>query len=72
MVVARSLQGVGTEQEMSDIFLQIQTAEYDNAIYQLKQIRERAKGDAERTGAIQDAIAQLEKRKSGEIRLERK
>ena len=72
MVVARCLYDFATEQEKSDIFLQIQTAEYDKAIYQLKQIKERAKGDAERFGAIQDAIARIQERKSGEIRLERK
>lgn len=72
MIVARALQGFASEQETGDIFVQIQSADYDNAIYRLKQIRERATGDAERAGAIQDAIARLEEMKHGEIRLERK
>lgn len=71
-VVARSLQDFATAQETGDIFVLIQSAEYDKAINQLKQIQERAKGDTERSGAIQDAIARLEEMKHGEIRLERK
>ncbi|MCM1360187.1 MAG: hypothetical protein NC183_06715, partial [Corallococcus sp.] len=72
MVVARSLQGFANEQETADIFVQVKSAEYDEAIKQLKQIKERAKGDIERVGAIQEAIARLEEAQHGEIRLERK
>ena len=72
MVVARSLQDFASAQETGDIFVLIQSAEYDKAISQLRQIQERAKGDAERFGAIQEAIARLEEMKHGEIRLEKK
>ena len=72
IVVSRSLQGFATEQETADIFVQVKSAEYDKAIKLLKQIQERAKGDAERLGAIQNTIARLEEIKNGELRLERK
>lgn len=72
IAVSRSLQGFATEQETADIFVQVKSAEYDKAIKLLKQIQERAKGDAERLGAIQNTIARLEEIKNGELRLERK
>lgn len=71
-VIARTLQGFASEQETSDIFAQVQTGEYDKAINELKELKDRAHGDAEREGAIQDAIERLEEMRDGEIRLERR
>lgn len=72
MLVARGLQGVATEQETGDVFMQVQSGEYEKAIMQLKQIKERVKGNAEQVDKIQEAIVWLEETKHGAIRVEKK
>ena len=72
VLVARGLQGIATEQETGDIFMQVQSAEYEKAIMQLKQIKERVKGNVEQSSKIQYAIARLEETKHGENRVEKK
>lgn len=69
-ITARALQGFASEQERSDLFVLIQNANYDKAIKQLQELKDRANGDDERSAAIQDAIERLEEIKNGEIRLE--
>ncbi len=71
-VTAKALFGFATEQESSDLFVVIQSGNYDRAIELLRQIKERANGDPERSAAIQDAIDRLDEMKRGEIRLETK
>ena len=71
-IAAKALYGFVSEQESSDMFLVIQSGDYDRAIKLLQEIKERANGDPERSAAIQDAIDRLDEMKRGEIRLETK
>lgn len=71
MLVARGLQGIATEQEIGDTFMLVLSAEYEKAITQLKQIKERVKGNVEQSSKIQDAIARLEETKLKENRVEK-
>ena len=54
----------------SDIFVLVQSGEYDKVIGKLKELKTRAGGKNERGSAIQDAIDRVEEMKNGDIRLE--
>lgn len=69
-LIAKSLHGFATEQENSDIFVLVQSGEYDKVIGKLKELKTRAGGKSERGSAIQDAIDRVEEMKNGDIRLE--
>ncbi|MBD5086464.1 MAG: type IV secretory system conjugative DNA transfer family protein [Clostridiales bacterium] len=71
MIVANGVQGIATEQELGDLFMKVQSRQYDKAITQLKQIAERV-NDIEHISGIQNAIARLEETQNGEIRVEKK
>lgn len=71
MIVANGVQGIATEQELGDLFMKVQSRQYDEAIMQLKQIAERV-NDVEHISGIQNAIARLEETQNGEIRVEKK
>lgn len=71
-LIAQALKGFVSEQEASDLFVQVQAGEYDRAIDGLKSLKERTHGDMEREGIIQDVIERLEEMRDGEIRLERR
>ena len=58
------------EQENSDIFVLVQSGEYDKVIGKMKELKTRAGGKSERGSAIQDAIDRVEEMKNGDIRLE--
>ena len=69
-LIAKSLHGFATEQENSDIFVLVQSGEYDKVIGKLKELKTRAGGKSERGSAIQDVIDRVEEMKNGGIRLE--
>lgn len=69
-LIAKSLHGFATEQENSDIFVLVQSGEYEKVIGKLKELKTRAGGKSERGSAIQDAIDRVEEMKNGDIRLE--
>ena len=48
----------------------IQTAEYDDAIMKMEELKERVGENSERAAAIQDVIERLEEMRDGEIRME--
>ena len=64
------VKGIASEQETADIFLMIQTSEYDEAIMKLEELKERVGETSERAVAIQDVIERLEEMRDGEIRME--
>lgn len=70
--VSQSIKEIVSEQEKADIFLMIQTAEYDEAIMKLEELKERVGENSERAATIQDVIERLEEMKGGEIRMERR
>lgn len=64
------VKGIASEQETADLFLMIQTSEYDEAIMKLEELKERVGETSERAAAIQDVIERLEEMRDGEIRME--
>ena len=56
------------EKERADIFLMIQTAEYDSAIAKLEELKDRV--NLEKAANLQDIIERLEEMRDGEIRME--
>ena len=64
------VKGIASEQETADIFLMIQTSEYDDAIMKLEELKERVGETSDRAAAIQDVIERLEEMRDGEIRME--
>ena len=68
--VMRCMDGISNEQEKADVFLMIQTAEYDEAIIKMEELKERVGADSERAAVIQDVIERLEEMRDGEIRME--
>ena len=64
------VKGIASEQETADLFLMIQTSEYDEAIMKLEELKERVGESSERAAAIQDVIERLEEMRDGEIRME--
>ena len=68
--VTQCVRGIVSEQEMADIFLMIQTNEYDDAIMKMEELKERVGETSDRAAAIQDVIERLEEMRDGEIRME--
>ena len=66
------VKGIASEQETADLFLMIQTSEYDEAIMKLEELKERVGETSDRAAAIQDVIERLEEMRDGEIRMERR
>ena len=66
------VKGIASEQETADLFLMIQTSEYDEAIMKLEELKERVGETSDRAAAIQDIIERLEEMRDGEIRMERR
>jgi len=66
------VKGIASEKETADMFLMIQTAEYDEAIMKMEELKERVGEASERAAAIQDVIERLEEMRDGEIRLEQR
>ena len=64
------VKGIASEQETADLFLMIQTSEYDEAIMKLEELKERVGETSDRAAAIQDVIERLEEMRDGEIRME--
>lgn len=64
------VKGIASEQETADLFLMIQTNEYDDAIMKLEELKERVGETSDRAAAIQDVIERLEEMRDGEIRME--
>lgn len=64
------VKGITSEQETADLFLMIQTSEYDEAIMKLEELKERVGETSDRAAAIQDVIERLEEMRDGEIRME--
>lgn len=64
------VKGIASEQETADLFLMIQTNEYDEAIMKLEELKERVGETSDRAVAIQDVIERLEEMRDGEIRME--
>ena len=70
--VSQSIKEIVSEQEKADIFLMIQTAEYDETIMKLEELKERVGENSERAATIQGVIERLEEMRDGEIRMERR
>ena len=64
------VKGIASEQETADLFLMIQTNEYDDAIMKLEELKERVGETSDRATVIQDVIERLEEMRDGEIRME--